>query len=632
MIGRENEVKAYRSLARNLSYLVLAGFSILLVRLYYLQGFSGEQLRRYSEANRLKQETIFPRRGIIYDREGRVIVDNRASFDVVVIGQYYPFTEEVNRRLAKILEMKISDLEERLQKAQRSPKFYSTLIKADVSKDIIAAIEMDAQGFPGVNIESTVTRRYPFGDLMAQTLGYVGEVSPQELERYPQLRSGDYIGKGGLERVYDDHLRGIDGVGYVEVDARGRRRSSETGRKLLGFVNSKDPVAGDNLHLTIDLDLQTVAAAAMKERGFLGSVVAVDPRTGELLAMVSLPSYEPAAISGREVEAKLWNTLRQDEDRPLRNRTIQDHYPPGSTFKLITAIAGLAEGVIDPKRTRVHCPGYFFYGGRKYNCWLAGGHGDVDFFQAIRESCNVFFYKMGLQLGIDKIAKYGRLFGLGSRLGIRLPSETPGLIPDRDWKLKTYGEPWQLGENLSVAIGQGFVTVTPLQLAMAYATIGNQGFLYRPYIVKTIEGRSGDTLMEHHPELLKRIDVPLDVFAAAKEGLFEVVNSAGGTAYFRARSQKTVISGKTGTAQVKRFHDIMATKCEHLDFKSRQHGWFVGYAPREKPEIAVVALGEHNCHGHVSAPIVKAVVEAYMDKREQDMDRARSVATEGEKR
>jgi penicillin-binding protein 2 len=327
---------------------------------------------------------------------------------------------------------------------------------------------------------------------------------------------------------------------------------------------------------------------------------------------VNNPSYEPQMISGREINPKVWNELRESEDRPLRNRAIQDTYPPGSTFKLFLAIAALAEGKATAKST-INCNGSMLFGKRHFACWKR--HGTIDFVRAIKESCDVYFYNVGLNLGIDKVAEYARMFGLGDRTGIKIQGEQRGLIPDSQWKAKSFPKDptWQLGETLSVSIGQGYVSVTPLQMASAYAAIGNGGFVYRPYIVRKIERINRDKI-EFRPELNRKVEVPSEVFDIVKEGLFKVVNEPGGTA-FLSKSTKTIISGKTGTAQVKAFTDMKAVKCPALPMQDRHHGWFVGYAPRENPEIAVAVLTEHTCHGALAGHLAQEVIDTYFNKK-----------------
>jgi penicillin-binding protein 2 len=614
MIGREDEVREFRQRVWGFQALLIICWSILVVRLTYLQIIKGEALRKFSEANRLKNEKLLPTRGIIFDRNGKVIVDNRAAFDVVVLSQYFKNTPDNVSRLGRALNYSKEEMDKRLLKLGRTRSYIPVLLKADVSKDIIAAIETSSPSLLGVDIEATVQRRYPFKDVASQLLGHISEVDNKDIQQDSKkmLQAGDYIGRMGLERYYDSELRGVNGIGYVEVDAMGRRRKVEGAEKLLGFVAQTEPVPGNNLYLTLDVDLETAAAKSLKDHGYNGSVVALDPRSGEVLALVNEPSFEPEKISGREIDTKVWSSLRDNKERPLRNRAIQDIYPPGSTFKLFMAIAALAEGKAT-KHTSHYCSGSMGFGNRRFNCWKT--HGPTDFVKSIRESCDVFYYNLGIDMGPDVIAKYARLFGLGQPTEIKLPGEQRGLIPDSQWKLDRYKEEWQPGETLSIAIGQGYVSATPIQLANAYAAIGNGGFLYRPYMVKKIEKRNGELIREFHPELKRKIEISQEVFDTVKEGLYQVANSAGGTAIVSGHSKKVGISGKTGTAQVRAFSNIMKMKCESMPIKDRHHGWFVGYAPRENPEIAVAVIAEHACHGTAAAPIVRDVIETYFDKK-----------------
>ncbi|NBY19545.1 penicillin-binding protein 2 [bacterium] len=614
MIGREDEVREFRSRVWGFQALLVICWSILVFRLFYLQIIKGDALRKFSEANRLKNEKLLPTRGVIFDRNGKVIVDNRAAFDVVLLSQYFKNTPDNVSRLARALNYSKEEMDKRLQKIGKSRSYIPLLLKADVSKDIIASIETSYPSLFGVDIEATVQRRYPFKDVASQLLGHISEVDSKDVQRDSRktLQPGDYIGRMGLERYYDSDLRGVNGVGYVEVDAMGRRRKVEGAEKLLGFVAQTEPVPGNNLYLTLDVDLETAAANSLKEHKFNGSVVALDPRSGEVLALVNEPSFEPELISGREINPKVWASLRDNKDRPLRNRAIQDIYPPGSTFKLFMAIAAMAEGKAS-RQTSHFCNGSMSFGKRKFNCWKH--HGYTDFVKSIRESCDVYYYNLGISLGPDVIAKYARLFGLGQPTEIKLPGEQRGLIPDTQWKMERFKDIWHPGETLSIAIGQGYISATPIQLANAYAAIGNGGFLYKPYIVKKIEKRNGELIKEFHPELKRKIEIAPEVFESVKDGLYQVANSPGGTAIVSGHSKKVVISGKTGTAQVRAFSDIMRMKCESMPIKDRHHGWFVGYAPRDNPEIAVAVIAEHSCHGTAAAPIVRDVIEAYFNKK-----------------
>ncbi len=610
MIRREEELREYRDRVDIFYAITLIAVCIISARLLYLQILKGDALRKYSESNRLKKERLYPSRGTIYDRNGKIMVDSRASFDVILVPQYYPYDKDTNERLRKALNISEDELQKKLKKSRTQAQFYSMLLKSDVSKETIAAIEMDIKGFPGVDIEANIIRRYPFKEVAAQVLGYVSEVNKNDIRKDSLLQMGDYIGKIGLEREYDSWLRGVNGLGFVEVDAFGRRRRAEAKEKLLGYVTQTPPIAGNDLYLTIDLDLELAAYESMKKHGFLGSVIAVNPQSGEILAMLNLPSFDSNELSKREVNPSSWKVFSNDPERPLRNRAIQDHYPPGSTFKPFLAIAGLSEKLVT-KNSKTNCAGKMWFGNRFFNCWKT--HGTVDFIRAIRESCDVFFYRLGDSLGIDKIAEYSRMFGLGSPTGIKLGTEQSGLIPDSKWKEKTYNDKWHPGETLSVSIGQGYIAVTPIQLLMAYSAIANNGFLYRPYIVKKVVSKKGHLIREFNPELRRKIKIDNEVFQTVKEGLFQVVNVSGGTG-LRTQSFLTIISGKTGTSQIKQFSDIKKMKCENAPYKDRHHGLFVGYAPMDNPEIAVITVAEHACHGSAAGPVVKDVIEAYVKK------------------
>jgi len=611
VIGREDEVKPYRERLWIFQLPIFIGFLILISRLIYLQVLRGSELKRFSEANRLKKEKVVAARGRIYDRNGKVIVDNRAAFDAVLIPQYFSSDAKEKSRLAQALQIPEQNLSEKLNKINRGPKYSAGLVKADVDKEVIAAIETSSGEFLGVDIESNVHRKYLFGEVGAQLFGYISEVGKKDLQKNPQLELGDFIGRTGLEHYYDNQLRGIDGVGYVEVDARGRRRLTNNAN-VLGYVSTTEPTPGNSLYLTLDIDLSLKAHQSMKHHEFNGTVIALDPRTGEVLTMINLPSYDPGQLSGREINPKVWNRILGNPDRPMRNRAVQDIFMPGSTFKTIVGIAGLAEGVVK-KKGSINCEGFIKTGTHKLNCWKT--HGVTDFVKAVRESCNVYFAQLGAELGIDTIARYSKLFGFGQPSGVVPMGEQKGLIPDSQWKKEKLKADWFQGETLSAAIGQGYVTITPIQLVNAYAAIANNGVRFKPFLIRRIERPNGELIKEFKPEQELDIRLESSVWKEIQEGLFQVVNSKGGTASYSGRSSKTVISGKTGTAQVRGFSDISKIKnCNALPFNQRHHGWFVGYAPRENPEIAVVALAEHSCHGSSAAPVVRDVIESYFDK------------------
>jgi len=612
MIGREEEIRDYRPRVAKFAALGLLLFLGLGVRLIYLQWLRGDELFRFSERNHLKMEVRFAPRGQIRDRHGRVIVDNRAAFDVELLPQFYDSNPADDGKLARILKLDAKAWKNRMSFAGKQSPFLPLLLAADVTPDMIAALETDWVGFPGVQIHPSAHRRYAFQEISAQLLGYVSEATAEELKSGGSLglQPGDALGKMGLERQYDTELRGEDGNGYIEVDARGRRTDSEENlEEGIGYLPGKVPVAGNDLTLTLDIELEAVASHALTSRRAEGAVVALDPKSGEVLALVSTPSFSPEVLSGKRVASDVWSALVQDANHPLRNRAIQDVFPPGSTFKPFLALAALSEGTIAAETTSF-CSGGLHFGHRNYHCWK--NHGKVDMARAIEVSCDVYFYQLGMQLGVDTIAKYAKLFGLGDRSGIDLPMEQRGLIPSSQWKKKTFREAWQPGETLSVSIGQGFVAVTPLQMAAAYAAIGNGGYLYRPHLLKAMRNPKGLLLRQNVPELVRHLEISAQALQVVRNGLERVVNEPGGSGYRGVRSGKVRIAGKTGTAQVRQFADMSKVDCSRLPKPFRHHGWFVGYAPAENPEIAVAVIVEHGCHGAAN-PIAKEVIESYFE-------------------
>jgi len=426
---------------------------------------------------------------------------------------------------------------------------------------------------------------------------------------------GDYIGQQGIEQVLDFDLRGRDGHQIMEVDARGRIRRKIT-EDIVKGINNRDFERGKNIRLTIDRDMQKIAWAGLENK--VGSVIAMDVNTGEILTMVSRPSFDPTEF-GREISHEYWGSILKDENNPMWDRNIQEHYSPGSTFKTISAVAGLETGIIDEK-TEIYCNGSFQLGRRRFHCWKKEGHGKVNIYKALRESCDVFFYKLATQMDVDILAKYAMLLGFGSKTGIGLPKETTGLIPTKEWKKKTLKEEWQQGESLSTFIGQSFVLSTPIQLMTAYAAIGNGGKVYRPHYIKEVFNNEGEIIKKTTPELISQIKLKPKTVEIIKKALFEVVNSPTGTAFWYKGSGINM-AGKTGTSQVVRFsQDKIYSKCEQLEYRFRHHGLFVAFAPYQDPKIAVAVVVEHGCHGSsAAAPIARDIITEYMKKYHNEM-------------
>jgi penicillin-binding protein 2 len=621
-LGQEEQIREFQDRFKYLYAIVFLGLGLLVSRLVYLQILRGDQMRHYSEENRIKRVKVAAPRGMIFDRTHKLLIDNRPDFDLEIIPQYLRESRQEKKvvgMIAKILKTPEKEIQDLLDKAKNQPSFLPVKIKTDLTRDEVAQIEIRKIDMPGVEVKQEIKRTNIFGDIAAHLLGYIGEVNSTELpivnKTAVKYRLGDSIGRFGLEQRMEDYLRGVDGEDIREVDALGRIKLERKKNRVLQANLGKPAVPGKNLILTIDQDLQQVATEAFGDK--IGSMVAIDPRSGQILAMLSRPSFDPTAFS-RGIPTSIWNKLLNNENHPLRDKTIQDHYPPASVFKVVTAIAGLEEGVID-ENTKFHCPGVIKIGNRLYHCHSK--HGEINVVRAITQSCDVFFYRVAQKLkSVDDIAKWAMILGLGKKTGINLAGEIPGLIPTEEWKKKRFNQPWNAGETATVAIGQSFVLTTALQLANLYGALGNGGVRYRPYIVKEIESADGKILKEFQPEPLSTIKLNPKTVELVKQGLWGVINSPLGTA-FGQRLPGMDFVGKTGTAQVIRLAaDKIYQKCELMKFKDRHNAMFAGFAPAKDPVIAIAVVGEHTCHGGSgAAPIARAVIKKYLEKYYPDL-------------
>ncbi len=568
-----------------LQYLSIAVFLFLLSGFWELQIRNPGVYQERAEQNRIKQFPLQAARGKILDRDGRVIVDSHSSYSVILTREN--LKEEHLKPIAEGLNIDYDSLVNRVHRFN-APKYVPITIKEELTPGELAFVEShrDPDTFPEMDLIVTQRRLYPKDGAAAHVIGYVGEVSEIELNtpEFAKYHPGDLIGKEGIERQYNDMLMGVDGKRQVEVDNVGRERR---------VLESKPAVPGKNLQLTIDLDLQSVAELALGQKR--GAVVALDPRSGEVLAMVSHPVFDPNMFAGR-IRTKDWHGLVTDPDHPLLNRAIQAQLPPGSTFKPIEAIAGLQEGIIDDD-FHVTCGGGATFYGHYYECHKV--HGFTELHKGIVQSCDVFFYNVGNRLGIDRIAKWAEMFGYGHRTGIDLPHEAEGVMPSTQWKARNFRQKWYAGETISVAIGQGAVAVSPIQMAVAIGGLARGGIWYTPHLVKDI----------NLPQP-RRADLDPENVEKVISGMYGVVNEGGGTGG-RARLPTIPVCGKTGTAQVA---SAALVKLMHSK-DMRNHAWFVGFAPRENPEIVVVALWENGEEGFMAAPIVRDVIKAYFDKR-----------------
>lgn len=572
-------------------FLVVA---LLGLRLWHLQIREGPYYRDLSENNRTRQVLLEPARGLIYDRHGVLLANNVPSFSLYVTLEDVKDREVLVEQLADLLGLDQALIRKKL--GGKGGKLLPRKIKDRMTLRDAMLVESHRLDLPGVMVEVESQRNYPGGVTAAHLLGYVGEISPDQLEKpeFSGLHQGSIVGQYGVEKSFDRHVRGQAGQKNVEVDALGHEKRAAVIEK---------PQAGNDLYLTIDVRLQKVAEELLGQE--YGAIVALDPTNGDILAMASRPGFDPNVLS-RELTPKQWVEIVQDEGRPLNNRASQGQYPPGSTFKVPMAVAALETKTMAPSST-VFCNGGYQFGKRIYHDWKASGHGAVDLHTALVHSCDVYFYTVGQRMGIDVMAEFGKEFGLGQGTGVELPSERAGIMPSTAWKQKTKNEPWLPGETVSAAIGQGYVTVTPLQMASLIGTVANDGVNYRPRLVQAVMDRVTGNLQELPAVPRGKIKAKPETFRIIKEALADVVTKGTAT---RAKSSLVTIGGKTGTAQVAA---LRTGPQENIPKKFRDHAWFVAFAPVESPKIAVAVLGEHMGHGgSAAAPLAKEVIETYM--------------------
>jgi penicillin-binding protein 2 len=572
-------------------------FLVLFLGLWYLQVFKRDYYTELSEKNHIRSVPLSAPRGRILDRNGKIIVDNRPSYTVSVMRDNLSTVQNNLALLASGLNLDPSSIQAQIEKYQVQPSYYPIVIKEDLTIEDLTFLAAHRQEFPSLEINPEPRRLYVEGELAAHLVGYVGEISEKELARpeYQDCKLGNIVGKSGVERAYNPILMGVDGQKKVVVDSRGKEVST---------LETVESVAGKDLWLTIDLDIQRAAEKAFGDK--TGATVALDPRTGEILALVSRPAFDPNAFATR-ITSKEWDKLINDPKKPLQNRAIQSRFPPGSVFKIFMTIAGLGEGILTPAYVD-YCTGSTNMYGRIFHCWRTKGHGRVDVHQAIVDSCNVFFYHLGQRLGIDKIAYYAQSLGLGSKTGVDLPGEDSGIMPSAEWKRKTLKQTWYAGETISVAIGQGYVSLTPIQLARAFAAIGMGGTLRIPHVILN---KGSQHLNPAAVDGQTHFDMDPATLDIVTRGLWGVVNEKGGTGTLAAIDGFDVC-GKTGTSQVV---GLQAQKAASGDEEFGDNAWFVAFAPLGAPEIAAAAFVEHGGHGgSAAAPIVHEVFQAYYDK------------------
>jgi penicillin-binding protein 2 len=584
-------------------------FSIIVMRFWYLQVIQGEEYRQLAETNRVRIQSIAAPRGHIVDRFSREIVTNRPSFNVALIREDSIDLEDVIKRLAPVLDEEIEVLWERIRAGSADPPHLPITLKEDIDWQTLAYLENNKYKFSGIRIEVQPVRTYHYDDLAANTIGYIGSISRKELQADGEQRyeGSDLVGKRGLEKLFEPYLRGEKGSRSTEVNARGFEQQQ------LQVVN---PLPGNDIRLTLDAELQKVAEQFMAIGDKAGAVVVLEVKTGKVLAAVSTPPIHLEHFIGG-ISHKNWQALLDNPRHPLINKVVQASYPPGSTYKVVTALAGLDTQVIDTN-TEFYCPGYHRFGNRVYRCWKRGGHGMVNLKQAIAQSCDVYFYQVGQRVGVDRLAHYARILGLGEKTGVQMEHEKSGLVPTQDWKKQVKNEKWHEGETLSIAIGQGFNLVTPLQLCVMTATVANGGRHFRPQIIESIVTPDGRVVKSFSPELVNELSPREQAYVdIIKEGLLEVVHGKRGTAR-GVRIEGLKIAGKTGTAQVVRIARYKGLADEDIPYHLRDHAWFTCYAPADDPEIAVTVLVEHGLHGSSGAgPIARYVLKKYFSHRLQ---------------
>ena len=579
---------------------VIVAFAALAICFWFLQIVQHAQYQEMAENNHQRTLALRAPRGVLFDRNGKILVENRHSFNVSIVREHTQDLDRTIRLLSAVAEVDVGQVRQIVERHLGEPSYQPIVVIEDASLVQVAAITARSLDFelPEVVVEEVHMRQYPTDALAAHLFGYVGEAN--ETQVGDGVRVGAIVGQSGIERVYNKLLMGQDGARRVVVNSMGRE---------IRTLDEVPPVEGRRVQLTIDYDLQKAAEDGFKHAGFNGSALILDPRNGEVLSFVSLPAYDPNDFAAG-IDHATWAALNTDELRPLQNRAIQGRYSPGSAFKIVVAAAALEEGLVDPDYT-VNCGGGASFFGRYFRCHLRGGHGVVDMRHAIEKSCNVFFYTLGNMLGVDKIHEWSEKLGLVGLTGIDLPNEQESIVPSTEWKRQRTGERWYPGETISVSIGQGQVSVTPVSMAVMIATVANGGTRVTPHVIRAVD-EGGGWKMATPPAAAARVPFRPETLSALHDGLWMAVNEAGTGG--RARLPGRDVAGKTGTAQVISSQGRQAARGSGRDL--RDHGWFVFFAPKEDPQIAGVIFGEHSEHGYLGAPIARHVLDTYFAKKE----------------
>ena len=592
------------------SVLMLIAFCVLILRLWYLQIYRGSFYKQMSENNRIRRIEIPAPRGNIYDRNGKVLLTNRVFYDLVYIPQYVSNREVTFNILSRLLHIPVSQLEKRIRIHRKRPEYMPITLKRNLSLHEVSIIESNKVILPGIAVNLAPRREY-YADIPSHLIGYLGEIDDSTLKTINEVSShkyysGDLIGKQGIEAKWEEYLKGHDGYKLIQVDAHGRRVKS--GEKYLQLPQVYAQV-GASLELTIDMDLQLEAQRAFKNK--YGAIIAMNPQNGQVLAMVSSPNYDPS-IYQQSISKEDWSALVNDPHKPLFDKTTGGEYIPGSIYKTVVAIAALEEGIITPTTTH-RCSGSFTLGNNLFYCHKRSGHGVINLREALMYSCDVFFYMVGIDLGVNKIAEYAKKLGLGSQLGLNINLEKSGNIPTSEWKKQKFNQPWHPGDTPNVAIGQGYNLMTPLQMVSLYSVVANGGTIWRPYVVQKVVNQFGDVIKSVEPEVIATSDIKPETFKMVRDYLKDVVMNPLGTGS-KARVPGVTVAGKTGSAQVVSLKKADKYVYDDINDKWKEHAIFAAFSPSEQAEIVVVVVSENDevgGGGSQAAPIAKRIIEKY---------------------
>ena len=582
---------------------IAAAFGLLACGFWFFQVVQHAKFKEMAENNHQRSLTLRAPRGVIFDRTGRLLVENRNSFNISIVREHTKDIARTIRVLSSVTGADEKSIREIVDRHRREPSYRPIVVIPDATLSQVAAVTARRLDFelPDVIVQEVPTREYPDQAMAAHLIGYVGEANEDQMAS-DNVTTGSIVGQFGVERVYNKLLMGKDGAKLVVVNSMGRE---------IRTLEEVAPKQGRRVQLTVNYAMQKAAEEAFRAYGYYGSAVMLEPKTGEVLVLTSLPAFDPNDFA-TGIDRATWQQLNTDKLRPLQNRAIQGRYQPGSTFKVVVATAALEEGVISPERT-IYCPGGGTFYGRFFACHQAGGHGSISLRNAIEKSCNTYFYTVGNMLGVDKMYKWSERLGLALKSGIDLPNEQESIVPSTEWKLKRNGERWYPGETISVAIGQGQLSVTPVSMAVMMATVANGGTRIVPHIVKAIDEGQGWQPVKQPPSPFEPFLLKPETISAVRDGLWLAVNGAGTAG--RGRIAGRDVAGKTGTAQVISNEGKERARGK-TDRNLNDHGWFVFMAPKDNPEVAGAVFVEHAEHGYFGATVAKHVLETYFAQRD----------------